>query len=483
MYSSKRNFSYYMINNVILGIIPFISLSIFSRILTPQDYGLYALYLVVGTAFSSLTNFGLPVAHEILYFEQKNYQEKKALTFSSIILIVLLSILLFLIVNFLDDQILRLIIIKNYSISILYLSCLSSLIFSLNFYFFNHYRNDKDGKSYMIYRSLYSIITLFISVYLIFIHEYSFEAFFISTLLCSSSFLIFFFIKFNLRVSHIKWNLIKSLIKISTPLLPKVIFGLIRTNYDRLLINNITTQSMVGVYDLGLKVSNQCTIIIQSLYNTYVPGFYDQLNKKETGYKTNIPKYIMKSFGIYFFALLSVAFFSYEIFHIITPEDFHKAINISSIISVTLAFNFFEYVPLLLFLKKTRLVTTLYITTSSIIFFLGVLFGLKYGIYGFLLSNLILSILSCIIWFKVYQNNLKLNWPIKPIIIIYVYLLISVSVIILMRVIEIDYIIRIIIKLLLLLSSVLITLHLKVFTKNDFKFLSDRIKYYIISKK
>ena len=51
-----------------------------------------------------------------------------------------------------------------------------------------------------------------------------------------------------------------------------------------------------------------------------------------------------------------------------------------------------------------------------------------------------------------------------------------------MRVIEIDYIIRIIIKLLLLLSSVLITLHLKVFTKNDFKFLSDRIKYYIISK-
>ena len=148
-----------------------------------------------------------------------------------------------------------------------------------------------------------------------------------------------------------------------------------------------------------------------------------------------------------------------------------------------MAFNFFEYVPLLLFLKKTRLVTTLYITTSSIIFFLGVLFGLKYGIYGFLLSNLILSILSCIIWFKVYQNNLKLNWPIKPIIIIYVYLLISVSVIILMRVIEIDYIIRIIIKLLLLLSSVLITLHLKVFTKNDFKFLSDRIKYYIISKK
>ena len=87
-----------MINNVILGIIPFISLSIFSRILTPQDYGLYALYLVVGTAFSSLTNFGLPVAHEILYFEQKNYQ--KSTDISSIILIVLLSILLFLIVNF-----------------------------------------------------------------------------------------------------------------------------------------------------------------------------------------------------------------------------------------------------------------------------------------------------------------------------------------------------------------------------------------------
>ena len=121
-------------------------------------------------------------------------------------------------------------------------------------------------------------------------------------------------------------------IKIALPVIPKIFFGLLRTSYDRLLINNIASQSVVGVYDLGLKVSNQGTIFFQSLYNSFVPGFYDQLNKKEPGYKTALPNFIMKSFAIYILVLLSIAFFSFEIFNVTTPKSFHAAINISSII-------------------------------------------------------------------------------------------------------------------------------------------------------
>ena len=63
------------------------------------------------------------------------------------------------------------------------------------------------------------------------------------------------------------------------------------------------------------------------------------LLNKEIGYKTNIQKY----YEIFWYLFLRYyLLLSYEIFHIINTRDFHKAINISSIISVTLAFNFFN---------------------------------------------------------------------------------------------------------------------------------------------
>jgi O-antigen/teichoic acid export membrane protein len=261
--------------------------------------------------------------------------------------------------------------------------------------------------------------------------------------------------------------------------IPKILFGLLRVNYDRLLINNIASQSVVGIYDLGLKASNLGTIFFQSLYNTFLPGFYDQLNKKDPGYRTAVPNFIMKSFAIYILALLSIAFFSFEIFNVTTPKSFHAAINISSIISVTLAFHFIEAIPVLLFLKKTNIVTFLYILTSTIILISGVLFGLNYGIYGFLISNLILSIISTFIYFIVYQKNLRLNWPWKKILIIYFYLLISAGLIIFLRINETEYLIRLIIKLLLLIGLASIILKLKIFIRNDFRFIFDRIKLYI----
>ena len=310
MYSNKRNFYYYMLNNVVLGIIPFVSISIFSRVLTPQDYGFYALYLIIGTVFSTIISSGLPAAHEVMFFDQKNYTQKTTLTFSIIFSIILISVFAILVIYFLDDLILKLVIKENYSNKILYLSCFSNTVYTLNFYFFNHFRNERDGKSYFIFRSLSSIITLIISIYLILVYNYSYEAFFIATLGSSLLFFTFFILKFRIKTSYISITIIKQAFKIASPLFPKILFGLIRTNYDRILINSIASQSLVGIYDLGLKVSNQGTIIITSLYNSFIPGFYDQLNKKAHGYKTDLPNSLMKSFGVYLFSLLLISFFS-----------------------------------------------------------------------------------------------------------------------------------------------------------------------------
>ena len=181
-------------------------------------------------------------------------------------------------------------------------------------------------------------------------------------------------------------------------------------------------------------------------------------------------------------AILLISFFSFEVFYLITPESFHEAINISSIIAVTLSFNFIEHIPILLFLKKTRLITILNVLTSTVILITGLIFGLKFGLYGFIISNLFFSFLSSIMYFIVYQNNLRLNWPIRKIILIYSYLLLSVVTIITFRVIEIDYLYRLILKIFLLTGLIFSFLKLKIFIKEDLYLVLKKINKIVISK-
>ena len=68
-FSNKNNFIYYFVQNIFVGIVPLISLAIFTRVFSPEEYGVYALILIFGNFFSSITTFGLSVSYEKLFFE------------------------------------------------------------------------------------------------------------------------------------------------------------------------------------------------------------------------------------------------------------------------------------------------------------------------------------------------------------------------------------------------------------------------------
>lgn len=479
MYSNKKNFVYYILNNIITGLIPLVSLSIFSRELKPEDYGLYALYLIVGSTFTSFINFGLPAAHEVMFFEQKSKFLQKKLTFSSITFILLLSVIVFIPLYFAKDVIIDTVIYDTNRNNILYLAYWSCIISSLTVLFFNHLRNEGNGRDFLIYKSISSFVNLFLTLFLILSLGYNFEAFFISTIITSFSVMIFFTVKLKLEINSVSIPLIKEMIIIALPLFPKMILGFLRINYDRILINNISTQSVLGTYDIGLKVSNQGYTIMNSLYNSYLPDFYKTLNEKPVGYKEKVPNFLLKFFTVYILSLLFLALFSFELFHLTTPKSFHEAINISTIITLTISFYFIDHIPILLFLKKTKLITLMNIVVTLAQFSFGVFFGIKYGIYGFIISNLIISIFSSLFIYTLYQNNLKLNWPLKKIFILYVFLFVSCIAIIILRINEVDYLYRLIFKLTLIFSVIIIILKLKIFLKEEFDLIFNKIKSFL----
>ena len=105
IYSNQKNFIFYLFQNFFVGIIPMISLAIFTRIFSTSDFGVFALAMVFGNICSSIINFGLHAAYECYYFRIKNQDEKENL-FNSLFYFNIILFLFFLIpLNFFQNDI------------------------------------------------------------------------------------------------------------------------------------------------------------------------------------------------------------------------------------------------------------------------------------------------------------------------------------------------------------------------------------------
>lgn len=67
-----RNSFIYLVPVLVGNILPFVTLPIFTRILTKEDYGVLALVYLYAMFVSSLANFGMTLVYERNYFQYRN---------------------------------------------------------------------------------------------------------------------------------------------------------------------------------------------------------------------------------------------------------------------------------------------------------------------------------------------------------------------------------------------------------------------------
>ena len=118
--------------------LPFISIPIFTRILTPKDYGLLAMAMIYASFINGFVNLGITLAFERNYFKYiKDKQKISELFFSSIVFVSINFVFLAGITYFFKDNI-SLFLTKEREHGILILAALAAHFFSgtaISFYF------------------------------------------------------------------------------------------------------------------------------------------------------------------------------------------------------------------------------------------------------------------------------------------------------------------------------------------------------------
>lgn len=467
---SIKNLFIYLVPSLVSAVIPIITLPIFTRILTVEDYGIYALGIVYGTFVSGIANFGLTIGYERNFFENKESKEKQGtLLFSVLSFVVITFVFLSLITYSLQSNISLWLLGDRKWGDIIFLSYCAVGISSLKMYYLTYFKNTNNAKQFSIYSIDEAILNVFFSFVLIYYFNSGIVGLVLGQLFGSSIVFFILTIKFiRLLGFSPNINVLKSCLIISLPLTPRIFFGVIGNQFDKYMINLLGSVGGVGVYNLGQKISYVVFNFMTAIQNVNSPHVYDLMFKNGEDGGSEIGKYLTLPLYISAFIGLSVSLLSEEILFILTPSSYHGAVDIITVLSLLYVTYFFGKQPQLIYAKKTAI--TSYLTIFSIV--LNILINIPFinlwGAEGAAYGTLLAGVLSSAATFYYSQKYFNIVWEYEKIAYVFLSLFVFAFLIIVLRKLEVDYYFRLILKIIFVALYIYLGINFNIINKELF---------------
>jgi O-antigen/teichoic acid export membrane protein len=429
-----RNASLYMIPFIVGNAIPILTLPIFTRILTVEDYGVYALSSVYALFVTGIANFGLTIGYERNFFESKDIRKIAGLLFSTV-LFVLFTFIFFGFLTYIFKDFLSLKIIGSTKhADILFWSYCATGIMALKTYYLSFFKNTENAKAFVLYTIDESVIGVLFSLFFVVNLKIGLIGLIWGQLLASSLIFIALSIKFlRMLPFEIDFNGLKSSLKLSLPLTSRIFFGVISTQFDKYMIGLLGTLGGVGVYNFGQKIGNISFTFMTALQNVFAPQVYKRMFDMGEDGKSAIGKYLTPFMYISVGGSLLLALFCEELIILLTPKPYHGAIDVVSVLCLLYSTYFFGKQPQLVYEKKTNLLS--YITLTSIV--LNIIINIPmikyFGYIGAAYGTLIAGIISGSISFFLSQKYYSIKWEYKKVVTIYGILFTSTLLVIILR--------------------------------------------------
>lgn len=276
-----KNTSLYTIGNIVPQAAGFFLLPIYTRFLTPADYGIVSSMQVLNTILAVL--FTLAVERSIyrLYWDYKTEKEKKdylgsiVVALSGIATIVLA--LLFLFKGFVG------LIYKSIPFYPFYVYAIVTAYFSVFARVPKIYLQLKQKAGTFVILSIMQFVanTAFILWFIVGLKAGAEGMLKGQMLGCGIMLPVFLFIGFKIINFTIKPEILKESLKFSLPMIPALLSAWVLNLSDRIFIERYFSLADVGIYSLGYKIAGLVLILSGAFYLAYNPVFYKSANSDD----------------------------------------------------------------------------------------------------------------------------------------------------------------------------------------------------------
>jgi len=465
-----KNIFVYILPQAVTTLLPLITLPIFTRILTKEDYGILALVYIYAILLNSMAHLGLVNIYNRNFFQyQHDKQKTSQLLYSIMTFIIALFLFLAGITYLLKGPLAKLITGSSQYANILFCAVFAQFFTSIKEYYSCYFINTAKATSFVVYTIAASLINVVVALFLVAYLRIGVIGLLYAQLF--SSLIIFGALSYkflNMLPFSFNKNILIEALKTSYPLVPRSFIKVIHTQFDKYMIGLLASIGGVGVYSIGHRASGLIFSFTTSLQNVFQPQVYKRMfDLKEKGGES-IGKYLTPFAYASIFAALVTALFSHEVIVILTPPSYHGAINIVTILCMYYGFMFFGKQPQLTFMKKTGVVSLLTFVSMSMNIGLNIPFIIHWGAIGAAWATFISGLISGLISFAVAQHYFRIKWEYRKLGAIFLIFFTSSILIIILRNVFVAYPVRLIIKLIFLACYVYVGVKAEVITRKNY---------------
>jgi O-antigen/teichoic acid export membrane protein len=407
----------YMLPLLANNLIPFLTLPIFTRILTKEDYGVLALAQVYAVFVGGLANFGMVISYERNYFQYRESRRDSACLLFSSLAFVLFNIAVTGAVTYLyRGQLSEWIIGSAQHGDILFWAFLNNCVMSLVVYYQISLRNAGKVYPYLGYTVAINVINLGLSLYLVVFLRIGIIGIVYAQLVANGVVFLLLSLRFVSALSlRLSWGIFRDSLKISYPLTPRIFLGAASQQFDKYMIGLLSTLGGVGVYRIGQQVASLVFSYMTQLEHVFVPQTYQRMfdgQGKEHKEKEAVGRYLTPFFYVSIAVAFVVCLFSEEVITLLTPPAFHEAINVVTILSLYYGILFFGKITgiQLVFMKKTHITSLLTLSSLALNVAINIPFILQWGAVGAAWGTMLAGVLSCGLSFSVAQHYYGIRW-------------------------------------------------------------------------
>lgn len=479
MINTKQQIKHSFIYLLPIGVgtlIPILTLPIFTRALTKEDFGIFALAQVYATFVTGLANFGLTVGYERNFFQYKDSAKSSGLLYSVIFFITACLLIIGIFTYLFKSQLSKLVTgSPGYGWILFWSFCLSGIINIKNFYLI-YFRNTENAKAFTRYTIDETVIGTILSLFMVVYLKTGVIGLVWGQMFASLVILIVLGFNFwKVYPFTFSREALNDSLKISYPLTFKVLWGTVGSQFDKYLVGMLASIGGAGIYSIGQRLSYTVFTFMTAIQNVFAPQVYKQMFGLGEKGNESVGRYLTPFIYISIAYALIVSLFSEEIIKILTPESYHGTVDIIIILSMLYASMFFGKQPQLVFAKKTHISSFLSIINSVLTVALNIPFIMRWGVIGAAWATFLAGLISGLVHFVVSQRYYEIKWEYKKIGLIFMVFFTSSIAIILLRNINVDYYIRVMTKLISLFFYIYIGIKIDVITMNNFLMVKDII--------
>lgn len=413
-----RNSMIYIVASTINAAIPFLLLPILTRYLTPEEYGVLAVFNTSVSLFFILCSVNVHASSNRYYFEcneQDKFKKLPFYLFNSLVIVFISTVFV----------VLSCLILKDYIVEFFNIT-FDLVILAVILAVFNIFTQMRLGQWQVREKPIpfglllvcQSMLNMFFSLIFVVFLTFGLEGRIGSIIFANIIFSfisIYFMYKDKLIKCRVDISQIKSSFSYGAPLIPHMLGAFLLLMVDRALINSYLGSKEAGIYMVAFQVSLVLSLLFDSINKGVSPWIFKKLNEDTYEAKLEVVKVIYSLLLLFFFITAASFLFSKYFILSIVGDEFSSSADIVPFLLLSQGFRggYLIFSNFIFYKKNTYIVSVITIFTGLLNVVLLINFIKIYGVVGAAYSLLISLALQWLLTLAVAQRTISMPWILR----------------------------------------------------------------------